>query len=191
MAFDLKGALASIAPTLATMLGGPLAGTAVTALEGALGLTSGSGEAGITAVVQSGSMTPETIAAVRSADQKHAEIMSQQQIDVQKMNLDYQKAMVDADIDDVTSARTANVQGGTTKYLFVLSLVILTVTIGSEVSVLFGGVKTGLSDIIVGRVLGLMDAATMMVLSYWYGTTHGSSQKNVLLANAEPQKGSK
>ena len=178
-----------MAPMLASMLGGPLAGTAVTALEGAMGLTAGSGEVGITAVIQGGNMTPETLAAVRAADQKHTQIMSQQQVDVQKMNLDYQKAMAEVDVADVTSARTSNVQGGTTKYLFVLSTIILAVTIGSEVAVLFGGVKAGLSDIIVGRVLGLMDAATMMVLSYWYGTTHSSAQKNVLLANSEPVKG--
>ena len=39
MNFNFKTAIGSIAPALATMLGGPLAGTAVTALEGALGLT--------------------------------------------------------------------------------------------------------------------------------------------------------
>ena len=51
MNFNLKAALGSIAPTLATMLGGPLAGTAVTALEGALGLAPGAGTDEVTKVV--------------------------------------------------------------------------------------------------------------------------------------------
>jgi len=36
--------------------------------------------------------------------------------------------------------------------------------------------------LVVGRVLGLMDAVAMLVLSYWYGTTNGSAQKSELLA---------
>ena len=40
MAFDLRTAIGSIAPTLATMLGGPLVGGAVAALLPAFGITS-------------------------------------------------------------------------------------------------------------------------------------------------------
>ena len=183
MSFNLIGAISSIAPTLATMLGGPLAGTAVTALEGALGLTAGAGQEGITSVMQ-GNLSPDQIAAVRTADQKHAEIMSQQGIDIQKMNLDYQKAMVQADVADVTDARKNNVAGGTQIYLFVLSLVILAVTIGSEVRVLFDGYPPGLSEMVVGRILGLMDGISMLIVGYWYGSSHGSDRKTEL-ANAK------
>jgi hypothetical protein len=183
MAFDLKAALTSFAPTLATMLGGPLAGTAVTALEGAFGLTPGAGQEEITKVMQSGNMTPEVIAAVRAADQKHAEILAQQQIDVQKMNLDYEAAIIKADTDNVMNARTSNVQGGTQLYLFFLSLILLGISLGCEGYVLFHGVPDTVHDIVVGRVLGLMDAVAMMVLSYWYGTTHGSGLKTGMMAN--------
>jgi len=182
MAFDLKSALASFAPTLATMLGGPLAGTAVNALVGAFGLAPGAGQKEITEVLQNGNMTPEVIAAVRAADQKHAEILAQQQIDVQKMNLDYEAAVIKADTDNVMNARTSNVQGGTQKYLFFLSLILLCVTLGSESYVLFHGVPETVHDIVVGRVLGLMDAVAMMVLSYWYGTTHASGLKTGMMA---------
>ena len=64
MAFDLVKSLESIAPTLATMLGGPMIGGAVTALESAFGLTPGAGTDGITQVIQGGGMTPEIISAV-------------------------------------------------------------------------------------------------------------------------------
>ena len=89
MAFDLKSAIASIAPTLGTMLLGPLGGTAITALESAFGLSPGAGQDGITQVMQTGAMTPDIIANVRAADQKHQEILAQQNIDLKKMNADY------------------------------------------------------------------------------------------------------
>ena len=108
MAFDLKSALASIAPTLATMMGGPLLGTAVTALESAFNLAPGSGVDAITKVVQTGGMTPDIIAAVRAADQKHAEIMGQQGIDLAKMNLDFESAQTKVVIEDRIDARKSN-----------------------------------------------------------------------------------
>jgi len=188
MAFDLTKALSSIAPTLATMLGGPLAGAAVTALEGAFGLAPGAGTDGITQVIQGGQMTPDVIAAVRAADQKHAEIMGQQGIDLVKLNADHDAAIFTAEVSDRSSARDASVKGGTQMALFALSLLLLAATIGTEIFALFRGYPATIPEIIVGRVLGLMDAVAMMVLSYWYGTTHGSSEKTQLLAAADPKK---
>ena len=74
MNFDLKTALASFAPTLATMLAGPMAGTAVAALESALGLDAGSGVPAINAAMQAGAMTPETIGLLRAADLRVADL---------------------------------------------------------------------------------------------------------------------
>ena len=187
MGFDLKAALVSVAPMLATMLGGPLAGTAVTALESALGLAPGAGADGITAAMSAG-MTPDAIASVRAADQHHVELMAQQSIDVQKMNLDFETAMAKADVENVISARQSNVAGGTQVMLFWLSLALLGVGLGAEAWVLFHGVPDTVHDIVTGRILGLLDAVVMMVLGYWYGTSHGSSQKTALLAQAPAAK---
>jgi hypothetical protein len=187
MAFDLKGALISFAPTLATMLAGPLAGTAVKALEDVLGLTPGAGLDGITKVVSTG-MTPESIVAVRQADQHHAEILAQQAIDVQRLNLDFEQAMAKIDADNVTGARRANIEGGTQIYLFALSLVLLTLGLGTEAWVLFAGVPEAVHDIVIGRVLGLLDAVVMMVIGYWFGTSHGSTVKTALLTAAPANK---
>jgi hypothetical protein len=63
-----------------------------------------------------------------------------------------------------------------------LSLVLLIFTIGTEIAVLFYGYPDKTPEIIVGRVLGLMDAVAMLVLSYWYGTTNGSAMKTELLS---------
>jgi hypothetical protein len=187
MAFDIKTALTSIAPTLATMLGGPLAGTAVAALESALGLQPGSGPDAVTSAMSAG-MTPDAIASVRKADQEHAEKLRSMDIDVLRLNADHERAMAEVAAANQDSARKANVSGGVQMPLFFLSLFLLATGLGSEGYVLFNGVPDNVHDIVVGRVLGLMDAVVMMVLGYWYGTTNGSSQKNDLLAQAQPAK---
>lgn len=109
MSFNLKTALATLAPTLASMLGTPLAGVAVSGLLSAFGITPTGDQtkdtAAITAVVQSGNMTPEIIAAVRAADQKHLELMGQQGIDLVKIKDDYAAALDKNATDDTDSAR--------------------------------------------------------------------------------------
>jgi hypothetical protein len=177
--FNFKTAISSIAPTLATMLGGPLAGTAVTALESALGLTPGAGADGVTAAVAAG-MTPETIAAVRAADQKHLEIVQQQGIDLDKLNIDFQTAMVAADNSDRASARDREVKvGGWT-----------TPALAWTVVVAFAGVLalklTGaipVTDTATGDMITSLRDALMLVLAYYFGSSRGSQAKDATIAN--------
>lgn len=173
---DWKDTLAKLAPTVATALGGPLAGAAVSALGGLLGLNNPTPESIADAVV-SGALTPQQISDLKQLELKY-------QADEKERGFRYEElAFKDRD-----SARKANVEGGTQKELFVLSCILLVLSLGTEMVVLFNGYPETIPEIIVGRVLGLMDAVAMMVLAYWYGTTNGSSQKNTLLANAEPPR---
>ena len=183
MAFDLKSAIATVAPVLASMLGGPLAGSAVTALESAFGLSSGSGVDGITQVVQSGNMTPEIIAAVRAADQKHAEIMSQQGIDVQKMNADFNTAMIEANVKDRQGARdmqvsTRSVIVPIVSCLFVVGFCIITIL---KINGAISAVDQTTNDLITTLRDGLM-----LILAFYYGTSSGSQNKDVMLYNSTP-----
>ena len=72
--------------------------------------------------------------------------------------------------------------------MFWLSLVLLVGTLGSEIWVLFRGYPKDIPDIIVGRVLGLLDSVAMMVLAFWYGSSNGSERKTELLAQSPPVK---
>lgn len=109
MSFNLKTAIATLAPTLASMLGTPFAGMAVSSLLGAFGITPTGDQAkdtaAITTVMQSGNMTPDIIAAVRVADQKHSELMGQQGIDLTKVKNDFEASMEKIAADDTDSAR--------------------------------------------------------------------------------------
>ncbi|OGT16129.1 MAG: hypothetical protein A3J49_19340 [Gallionellales bacterium RIFCSPHIGHO2_02_FULL_57_16] len=171
-----KDTLMSIAPTVATALGGPLAGVAVGAIGKVLGLDKSTTET-VASLITSGKLTPDQLSELKK-------------LELQYQNEEQERGFKYADLafKDRDSARKANVEGGTQKLLFWLSLVLLTLSLGTEIIVLFWGYPSTLPEIIVGRVLGLMDAVAMMVLAYWYGTTHGSSQKNVLLAQSEPAK---
>lgn len=169
---DWMSILRSLAPTVATAVLGPLGGVAVSALGNLLGVSDAT-QATIAEAIKSGQMTPEQIT------------------EIKKMELEYQAnekergfKYAELAFKDRDSARTNNVAGGTQRPLFWLSLLLLSVALGVEAFVLFRGYPPETPEIIVGRVLGLMDAVAMLVLSYWYGTTNGSALKSELLAAA-------
>lgn len=195
MSFDIKAALGGIAPTLATMLGGPLAGAAVGALVDAFGLKPSGDQAkdlgAITAVVQDGKMTPEIIAAVRAADQKHAEVMSQQGIDLAKLNAAHEEAQDKTAAGDRDSARRREMElkdkipahlaymviGG----FFVVALAQLIAFIGWPEQV------TKIPSqawVIIGNISGYLAAEAKSAAAYYFGTTSGSRAKDETIDKA-------
>jgi len=174
---DWKKTIASLAPTVASALLGPLGGAAVSALGGVFGLDNATEDTLKQAII-GGNMPPEAIAKLKELELKY-------QADEQERGFKYAElAFKDRD-----SARQANVSGGTQKMLFVMSVILLCITLGAELLVLFNGYPDDkIPEMVVGRILGLMDAVAMMVMSYWYGTTSGSHQKSELLANSTPSR---
>jgi len=165
--------LKSLAPTVATALLGPLGGVAVSALGELLGVSEATKDK-IKSAIQAGNLTPDQITKLKELELEY-------QNNEKERGFKYSElAFKDRD-----SARTANVSGGTQKMLFWLSLVLLVCTLGTEITVIFYGYPEKTPEIVVGRVLGLMDAVAMMVMSYWYGTTSGSADKNKMLLEAK------
>jgi hypothetical protein len=185
MAFDLKTALAGIAPTLATMLGGPLAGAAVTAIAGAFGLAPTATKDDITKVLQTGTMTPEIIAAVRVADQRHAEILGQQGIDLAKLNADTIAASEATAAADRDSARKLQISKPS-YWPGVLSAVTTGAVLGVIASSVAGYELP--QDPTTVQLIGSLTTGWGMCMAYWFGTTRSSSQKNELLAQSSPPK---
>ncbi len=190
MTFNLRTAIAGIAPTLATMLGGPLAGTAVTALENAFGLTPGAGADAVTQVVQAG-MTPDAIAAVRKADQEHAEKMRQLDIDVEQLNAAHEAAIATIDAGDRDSARKREIAvGGYT--VPALAWLIVSASLCLVVATVTGNITrdpqlAGQVGIVTGYLLN--EAKT--VLAYFFGSSASSARKDATIARqAETVAGS-
>lgn len=164
--------ISKIAPTVASALGGPLAGAAVVAIGELLGISEPT-QGKIENVIQNAQLTGQQITELRSLEAK---------LKAEELERGFRYA--ELEFKDRDSARKANVDGGTQVHLFWLSLLLLGVTLGSELIVLFQGYPSTLSEIVVGRVLGLMDSVALMVLSYWYGTSSGSARKTELAAQA-------
>jgi hypothetical protein len=191
MSFDLKTAISSIAPTLATMLGGPLAGTAVGALVNAFGLTPTGDNArdvsAITNVVQSGNMTADIIASIRAADQHHAEVMEQHGIDLLKLNSDHDIAASQILANDLVSARGREV-AVKDRTPAVLALFAVVCFVSLVVSVLQGvSPAEGMKDtflILVGAAIAVFKD----VYGYYFGSSSGSRDNQEALRSAAKSK---
>ena len=165
--------LKSLAPTVASAVLGPLGGVAVSAIGSILGVSDATQDK-ITEVIKNGQLTPEQISEIKKLELQYQE-------NEKERGFKY----ADLAFKDRDSARKANVEGGTQKYLFWLSLGLLVGTLGTEGYVLFHGLPTTVTDMVAGRVLGLMDAVALMVLTYWYGTSNGSAMKTELLSQGK------
>lgn len=162
--------LKSLAPTVATALGGPLAGAAVTALGGVLGVSEPTQDK-IARLFSDGQLTAEHLAEIRKLELQY-------QSEEKERGFRY----AELEFKDRDSARRMAVD---TKSITpsILTFVIVTLTLVAEAALLFNKVPPGADPVIVGRILGTMDAALMLVLSFWFGTSSGSQQKTALLAS--------
>jgi hypothetical protein len=184
MSFNLKTAIATLAPTIASMLGTPLAGAGVAALLGAFGITPTGDQtkdtAAATAFVQSGNMTPEIVAAVRAADQKHLELMGQQGIDLVKIKDDYDAATDKIAADNTDSARKREevVQDNTPKVLAGLGVILFAALI---VFVATGSVTEGMRDgfwMLAGAAVSIVKD----IYGYYFGSSKSSHDKDATIS---------
>lgn len=176
MSWDWKGFLSTVAPTLATAYGTPLAGMATKVILNAVGITpkpQATEEENQQAIAEKlKDATPAEVLAIKNADYQFKKDMKALDVDLEKIAAG-----------DRASAREASIKGGTFNELFWLSLVILGIGLFAEMWVLFRGYSNQIPEIIVGRVLGLLDALVMLVASFWYGTTRSSQVKDTTIQN--------
>jgi len=168
MAFDWKETLAKIAPTAATLLGGPFAGLAVTAIGDALGLPDASVKT-IQDTLANGQMTGDQILAL-----KKAELDLNQHLEDNKL----QELVIAAN--DRDSARKREIGTGD-KMPATLAILVLLLTAFGEGSLLMG-FEPHIAPELVGRILGTLDAAVVLVLNYYFGSTAGSQRKTEIMA---------
>ena len=161
--------LKTVAPTIATALGGPLAGMAVSAVAKAIGCEPDE----VQNVISSGKLTAEQVASIQLAE---LELKKQ----AQSMNLDFAKLVAE----DKKSARDMQIA---TKS-WIPPLMALGVTCG------FFGILFGL---MYGQIqhapqidimLGSLGTAWTGIISFYFGSSAGSQAKTELLAKSEPSQ---
>jgi len=162
--------LKTIAPTIATALGGPLAGMAVSAVAKAIGCEPDE----VQGIISSNKLTAEQVASIQLAE---LELKKQ----AQSMNLDFAKLTVE----DRKSARDMQIA---TKSMLVPSLAILIVSafIGVVIATL-GGFAV-VDSVLAGTLIGYLSAKAEQVVNFYFGSSAGSKEKTELLAKAEALK---
>jgi hypothetical protein len=158
--------LKQIAPTVATALGGPLAGMAVSAISKAIGVEPEK----VGDLISNNKLTAEQIAQV-----KLAEIELQKQ--AQELGLNFEKLAVD----DRKSAR--DMQMATRSWVPPLLAAAVTVGFfGILVMMLLGKVDSNNPAILM--MLGSLGTAWTGIIAYYFGSSAGSQAKTDLLSKA-------
>jgi len=162
----IGGLLGQIAPTIATAIGGPVAGMAVKALAGALGLSPEASADDVQTAMMNA--TPEQLAAVKKVDADFKVQMKQLDINLEEIAAGDRK-----------SARDMMVQTGVqTPAVLSYSVIVAWVFIQYY---LFTTVIDPSMRELIARVLGTLDGALMLVLSFWFGSSSGSHAKDQLI----------
>lgn len=160
--------LEQIAPTVASALGGPLAGLAVEAVSKALGVPQDDAKK----LLDEGKMTSEQIAQV-----KVAELDLQKQ--AQALGLNFEQLAVE----DRKSAREMQVATRSNLVPF-LAIVIVLSFVGVVIGTLVGLSK--IESAMAGTLIGYLSAKAEQVISFYFGSSHGSQKKDELLYNSTP-----
>jgi len=164
MDFDWKSLVKNVAPTLGTALGGPAAGLAVKFLaEAFLGKPEAT-EDDLAAAIQGAS--PQQLLQLKELDQKFKLQMKQLDIDVFKIEVDDRKSA--RDLAAFNMKPHLWLSGIYTIGYFVMLYMFMTgnATVDVELSDEFG------------VVLGVMTAAQVKILDFWFGSSYGSRVKD-------------
>lgn len=168
MSADWKRIVATVAPGIATALGGPLAGLAVKAIGGALGLGEGASEDAVAAAVTGAS--PDQLLAIKQADQAFKVKMRELDVDLERI------AGQDR---DSARRREADTKDWAPR---VLAAIIVLTWASVQWFILRHSVPEDMRELIM-RVLGTLDAALMLVLAYYFGSSAGSKAKDDLVGS--------
>lgn len=161
--------LKTIAPTVATALGGPLAGMAVSAVAKAIGCDPDE----VQGIISSNKLTAEQVASIQLAE---LELKKQ----AQSMNLDFAKLIAE----DKKSAR--DMQIATKSWIPpVMAMGVTCGFFGILFGLMYGQIQHAPQ---IDIMLGSLGTAWTGIISFYFGSSAGSQAKTELLAQSEAAK---
>jgi len=166
--FDWRALVGAVAPTLATALGGPLAGAAVGAISQQLLGRPDAPQADVVQALQAGG--PDTLLQLKEADHDFAQNMRELDIDVAKLHQA-----------DRASARDREVKTGDTLTPRLLALLVTAGFFGVLAWLLAHGKPLDGGDALL-VMLGALGGAWGSVVAYYFGSSSSSAQKTEMLA---------
>lgn len=167
MTFDWKSIVGTVAPTIATALGGPLAGMATQAISNAvLGKPDGTHEELGNALATA---TPEMLLKVKQSEQDF--ITHMEELGIKKEQL----AASDRD-----SARQREIKTGDVWTPRTLGGLIILGWFAMQWFLLTHVIPAEMREIVL-RGLGTLDLAVGLVLGYYFGSSSGSAAKTAIM----------
>lgn len=168
---DLKTILKSAAPMLSAAIGGPFGAMAAKLAVEALGDPSSKPEDLPTLMA---SARPEQIAALKQAEMDFKARMTE-------LGYNNEQKLAALVVEDRKSAR--EMQTSTRSRIPGVLAVLVVLAWGLVQWFLLTHVVDPSMRELVARVLGTLDGALMVVLSFYFGSSHGSQQKTELMAS--------
>lgn len=155
-AFDWKAIVSTVAPGIATALGGPLAGLAVKTIGDALGIDQPTQEKIETAIRGA---SPDDLLKLKQADQQFAKDMKALDVDLAKIS---------AGDRDSARKREVDTKDWTPR---ILACAIVATWGVVQWFILHNVIADDMRELVM-RVLGTLDAALMLVLAYYFGASN-------------------
>lgn len=184
---DVASVVENLAPTIASVIGGPLAGSGVSALEKLFGLTpdpsaSTTDRMNAVAAAISGA-TPQQLADMRKADQEYAVSMAQ-------AGFKDTETLASLTVQDRVSARTMQVSAKSIMPPIIGSAIIIG-SLAAAGAILSGKVSYANTTeaTMVGTVIGYLFSEAKAVLSFYFGGSTTADRQSELLAQSVPAPG--
>lgn len=160
--------LMQIAPTIATCLGGPLAGLAVTALSKLFGISPDT----VQSMIKDNKLSADQLVAIQLEEIKFKEQTQALGLNFEQLATEDRKSARDMQV-AVKSNVPAILSYGITLGFFTILFAIM-----------FDYAKDSNQPLLI--MLGSLGTAWIQVVAFWFGSTNGSQNKDKLLYNSKP-----
>jgi hypothetical protein len=149
---ELLGLLKGVAPALATAVAGPLGGAAISAIAGKFGVSD----------------SVEAVAKAIAGDPQAAQKLADLELEYAKLDAADRDSARKRELEIATSASAPWYSKMVTPTL-AIGMFILWGTV--NLLLLNNAIPDGMREIVI-RMLGSLDAANMLILSYYFGNSH-------------------
>lgn len=184
---DWKDVIGAVAPTLGTLLGGPLAGMAIGQLSKVLLGKDDGTEEELSQVVMGG-LSNDKIVEIQRINRDTEVKLAQMQLDKFRIETDLEKAYV-SDTADARKYKDDNVFTLGVTILLVFA-VVMSLSVYGCFQILTGGIElkdastVGIVAGFLGTVIGYVAANAQQVVSYFFGSSAGSAKKTTEMAES-------
>lgn len=165
--------LSTIAPTLGSALLGPLGGVAVSAIGKLFNLENATTES-ISKVLQDGKLTPEQLSALK-------------QLELEYQNDEKERGFKYSELEFADTASAREMQISTQSNVPATLATLVTVGFfGILIYMIADSSYKPTEPLLV--LLGALSTSWTMIVGFYFGSSHGSQNKDALLANSAPVK---